>query len=357
MLSMSLDSPNERTVDYKNRIQNAHLPQDLALKLFTMVDSAALHVSSNSYTQADAIYQYIETVLALPWNDLSYDNLDISHAETILEQEHYGLTEIKNRILEYLAVLQLQTQKANVTGNDQNTHAPILCFVGLVGTGKTTLAQSIAKTLGRAFVRIPFGGMGSALDLRGQSRVHPEAVPGLVAKAMIRAKTKNPVLLLDEIDRVSEMARGDIMGVLVELLDAEQNSAFTDYYIDYPFDLSKTIFIATANNTKNIATAVLDRLEVLHMPSYSDEEKITIAKTYMWPKELMQSGLSAEKVVIDDDVWPDIVRPLGFDGGMRSLQRTVRGMCLKLARKAVSAPTESFHLSKDTYKEYMPSDI
>ncbi|RJR16298.1 AAA family ATPase, partial [Candidatus Microgenomates bacterium] len=282
--------------------------------------------------------------------------LDLQHASEILHKNHYGLEMVKDRILEYLAVLKLQLDKNKNAGDGgQSMRAPILCLVGLVGTGKTTLAYSIAEAMGRKFVRIPFGGMSSALELRGQSRVRPDAEVGLVMKAMRHAESKNPVILLDELDRVSEQARGDIMGVLVELLDPEQNAAFTDHYLDYPFNLSEVLFVATANNTTHIATAVLDRLEPIQMPSYTDQEKIKIGKDYILPKLLRQSGLTAQQLQVAEDVWPKIVRPLGFDSGIRSLERTVNGICRKVARLIVEGKGQSFSVTSDNVKEFLPS--
>ena len=194
--------------------------------------------------------------------------------------------------MEYLSSLILNMQ----TSNSTEIKAPIICLVGLVGTGKTTLAYSIAEAMGRKFERIPFGGMGDAQALRGQSRTFSDAEPGQIIKKLVHAQSRNSVILLDELDRVSESARADIMGVLVELLDPEQNKAFTDHYIDYPFDLSHVLFIATANNTTNISTAVLDRLEIIQMPSYTDEEKKIIAKDYLFPKIENESGLPKTKL-------------------------------------------------------------
>ena len=214
-------------------------------------------------------------------------------------------------------------------------------------------AKSIAESMGRRFVRIPFGGMSDALDLRGQSRVRPDAEIGLVMKALRYAGSKNPVILLDEIDRVAEAARGDIMGVLVELLDPEQNANFTDHYLDYPFDLSEVLFVATANNTAHIATAVLDRLEPIQMPSYSDEEKITIARKYVMPELMRESGLTAENITIDESIWPKLVRPLGYDSGIRSLERTLNSLCRKVARLIVEGKGTSFTITADNIKDFI----
>lgn len=227
--------------------------------------------------------------------------------------------------------------------------------MGLVGTGKTTLAKSIAEAMGRRFVRIPFGGMSDPLDLRGQSRVRPDAEIGLILKGLRFAGSRNPVILLDEIDRVADAGRGDIMGVLVELLDPEQNAAFTDHYLDFPFDLSEVLFIATGNNTTNIQTAVLDRLEPIQMPSYSDEEKIKIAKDYVLPQLMRESGLTPENLMIDDGLWPKLVRPLGYDAGIRSLERTMNALCRKVARMIVEGKGKSFHVTAENMKEFIES--
>ena len=232
--------------------------------------------------------------------------------------------------------------------------APILCFVGLVGTGKTTIASSIAKAMGRNFARIPFGGMGDPLDLRGQSRMHPEAEPGKIIKSLRITQSKNCVILLDEIDRVTDEGRSSIMGVLVELLDPEQNKDFVDHYIDFPTDLSEVLFIATANNTHHISTAVLDRLEPIHLPSYSDEEKITIGKKYMFPEVMQQSGISPESLKIEDEVWAHVVRPLGFDAGMRTLERTIQGIVKKVARMIVEGKGQSFTVTQENAREFLP---
>jgi len=184
--------------------------------------------------------------------------------------------------------------------------------------------------------------------------LHPDAEPGLIIKALKRAGSNNPVMLLDEIDRVTEGARADIMGVLVELLDPEQNAQFTDHYLDYPFDLSQVLFVATGNNTKNVATAVLDRLEIIQMPSYTDEEKIAIAKQYMLPKVLAESGLSQDNLTIDESIWPKIVRPLGFDAGIRTLERTLDGVAGKIAKEIVGGGSKQFHLTAANIKNYLP---
>lgn len=211
--------------------------------------------------------------------------------------------------------------------------------------------------MGRNFERIPFGGMGDVRALRGQSRVFPDAEAGQIIKKIIHAKSKNSVILLDELDRVTEEARADIMGVLVELLDPEQNMNFVDHYVDFPVDLSKTLFIATANNTTNISTAVLDRLELIQMPSYSDEEKMVIGKSYLFPKIAQSSGLPQGMLIFDDSVWPLIIRPLGYDSGIRTLERTIEGISRKVARMLVEGqikPNGIITINATNIKSFMP---
>lgn len=350
MANSALESQELENLEEK--IKEAPLPSELFEKALGMIQRAALAFKMGGYfTGLEQVGKYIDWITSLPWEKRSDDILDLDHAQKILDKNHYGLAQIKERISEYLAVLKLKGQK----GGEEAMRAPILCFVGLVGTGKTTIAYSIAQAMGRKFGRIPFGGMGSALDLRGQSRVHPDAEVGQVMKALRRCGTKNPVLLLDEIDRVTEGARSDIMGVLIELLDPEQNFAFVDHFIDYPFDLSEVLFIATANNTTNISTAVLDRLEPIQMPSYTDEEKIIIGRDYILPKIVKQAGLTKENLKIDSGVWAKIVRPLGFDAGLRTLERTINGICRKVARLIVEGKGQSFHLTSENIKEFLPT--
>ena len=351
----------------EEKVKSAALPPPLLDKALSMIDRVNRMAQYGGYsTEYEAINRYIDWIVNLPWKNRSQDTLDLVNAKTVLDKNHYGLAEIKDRILEYLSVLALQVRQSDngllregatlsKVAPYQKIRAPILCLVGLVGTGKTTLGFSIAEAMGRKFERIPFGGMGSALGLRGQSRSFSDAEPGAVIKALRRAGTKNPVILLDEIDRVSEGARADIMGVLIELLDPEQNATFTDHFIDYPFDLSEVLFIATGNNTTNISTAVLDRLEPIQMPSYSDEEKIAIAKSYVFPRTLAASGIKSGQLTINDDVWPQVVRPLGFDSGIRTLERTIDGVCRKVARMIVEGKGESFTITSENVKEFLPT--
>lgn len=291
--------------------------------------------------QNNAPVAYINFCLELPFNKSSQDILDLARAKEILDKNHFGLQSVKDRILEYLAVLILNSKKG------EKARAPILLFVGLVGTGKTSLAYSIAESLGRSIVRIPFGGLGDSGLLKGQPKSLAGAEPGQIIKALKVSGVKNPVILLDEIDRVDEGRRVDIMGILVELLDPAQNHAFVDHFLDFPFDLSQVLFIGTANNTGNIATAVMDRLEPIQMPAYSDEEKITIGKNYLLPKAIKEAGLEGIQVTIDETIWPQIIRPLGFDAGIRSLNRTIQDLTRKIARQVVEGKRGPFKITND----------
>lgn len=334
----------------KKQLENAVLPSDLKEKAQLQIDRIALSLKyGGNLSQIDITSKYIDWITSLPWDKKTQDIFDINQAKKVLDQNHYGLEKIKRRVLEYLSILILQHQKQ---GKD-SFHAPSLFFVGLVGTGKTTFACSVAEALGRQFIRIPFGGLSSALDLRGQSKTSPEAEPGMIIRGLRGAQSKNPVILLDELDRITPESRGAIMGVLIELLDPGQNKNYTDYFLDYPFDLSQVIFIATANNTTSISTAVLDRLELIQMPSYTDEEKIAIAKNYSLPRYIKDASLTPESIQIADNVWPKITRPLGFDAGIRSLERTVESIVRKIAYKIVQGQGTSFYIDENNVKEYL----
>ena len=334
------------------KVDSATLPPDLVVKVEAMLARLGRAVKYGQYSEEyERISHYIDWIISIPWNKKSADTLDTIKAKEILDENHYGLENIKERILEYISVLKLKSQK----GDNAFAKAPTILLVGLVGTGKTTFAKSIAQALNRKFVRIPFGGMGSARDLRGQSRLHLEAEPGYLIKSLRKAGTKNPVILLDEIDRISTNALENVMGVLVELLDPEQNNAFTDHYLDFPIDLSEVLFIATANNTGNIATAVMDRMEPISMPSYTDEQKIIIAKKYLLPKALEDASLSIEDLIIEESLWPQITRPLGYDAGIRTLQRTIIGIVRKVAKQKVEGHQGGVTINQENIKQYLPT--
>jgi ATP-dependent Lon protease len=334
----------------KTLLQSADLPANLHDKAAEQIERIYLTLKhGGNLSQLDITAKYIDWIVNLPWNKKTDDILDINHVKQVLEKNHYGLEKIKQRITEYISVLILQKHQTS----EDIFHAPHLFFVGLAGTGKTTFAQSVAEALGRKFVRIPFGGLSSALDLRGQSKTSAEAEPGMIVRALRRAGSRNPVILLDELDRITPESRAAIMGVLIELLDPGQSSSFTDYFIDYPLDLSQVLFIATANNTNNISTAVMDRLEIIQMPSYTDEEKIAIARNYVFPRYLKEVGLTPENIKIEDSVWMKITRPLGFDSGIRSLERTIEGIARRVAYKIVKGEGTNFVINDVNLREYL----
>ncbi len=332
------------------KLDKSELPPELGVKARDMVDRLARMFYQGFYSEEfEKTSHYVDWVTSLPWNKRVNHPIDLTQIKATLDKNHYGMESVKERILEYMSVLKLRTDKGLGIAR-----APIIFLVGLVGTGKTTFAYALSEALGRPIARIPFGGMGSARDLRGQSRLHLESEPGLIVKSLRSVAVKNPIILLDEIDRVTEEARADIMGVLVELLDPTQNDRFLDHFIDYPIDLSEVLFVATGNNTANVATAVMDRLEPIQMPSYSDAEKTHIAQEYLLPKALAESGLDAGTITIDPALWPQIVRPLGYDAGIRTLNRTISGITSKVAKIVVTGQAHSINLTSDNIKDFLP---
>ncbi len=337
-------------VKLKALIDGTQLPEDLKIKADEMLARLTRMVDTGVYSaEYDRSAHYIQWITSLPWGTYTTDKLDIVAAQADMNATHHGMTEPKDRILEYLSTIKLRMEQ----GGEKIVKAPAIFLVGLVGTGKTTFAYSLANTMGRKFARIPFGGLGSARDLRGKSRLFAEAEPGAIVKAIRDAGSWNPIILLDEIDRVGAEERADIMGVLVEILDPTQNNRFLDHYLDYPIDLSQVLFVATANNTTNVATAVLDRLELIQMPSYSDEEKIYISREFLLPKAIKEAGLLPNQIAIDPAVWPVVARPLGYDAGIRTLQRTIAALTRRVAREIVEGKTKQVVVNMDNYKQYM----
>lgn len=329
---------------------SAHMPSELRARALEQIGRAAVSVQLGGNTAAiEMTEKYVQCICSLPWEIYTEDTLALDHARSVMESRHYGLPKVKERILQYLASIALIKKKNPAA----KLRAPSLFFVGLAGTGKTTFARIIAESLGRSFVRIPFGGLANALDLRGQTKSSPYAMPGAIIRALIRSKSANPVVLLDELDRVNPDDRSAIMGALLEILDPGQNNQFTDYFVDYPFDLSQVMFVATANNTKEISTAVLDRLEIVQMPSYNDEEKIMIGKRFVLPEKLALAGLDETQLTIDDAVWPKLVRPLGFEPGIRSLERLIESLTRRVAYDIVSGKTTQLRLTEGSMHDYI----
>jgi len=346
--------------ELNKKVEAATLPPELKNRVERMITRLNRMAKLGGYGfEYESASRYVDWIISLPWDKSSKEMLDLGQAQKILDKNHYGMPQVKDRILEYLAVRKLTTEKPTksmtVHGPQAGSRATVLCFVGLPGIGKTSVAYSIAEALGRDFVRIAMGGMGSVEQLRGQSRSFSDAEPGQIIKNVRRANVNNPVLLLDEIDRATDQGWSGIMGVLLELLDPEQNPAFVDHYIDYPFNLSDVLFLCSANNTRNISNAVLDRLEIIEMPSYNDEEKLHIGKDYLLPRTLIECGLKPDQLVIEEELWPKIIRPLGYDAGIRTLDRTLSAICRKAARKIVEGKATKFSLTPANIKDFLPT--
>lgn len=329
------------------------LPEDLMLKLLQMIQRLERMANLGHYaTEFDTLSRYIEIVCQIPWDAKTEDKLDLEGTRKILDETHYGMDTVKERVLEYLATLILLEKR----GKNAISRSPVLLMVGLQGVGKTTLAISIAKALNRKFIRIAMGGIGSTLELRGKSKAFPEAEPGQIVKALIKTGVKNPVILLDEIEKASGDTglRSDIMAILLEILDPNQNHDFRDHYLDFPLDLSDVLFVCSANNTGTLSAALMDRMEVIKMPSYTDKEKTVIAQKYLMPKIMANAGLEDGELIIADDLWPGIVRPFGYDSGIRSLGRTLESICRKVAKEIVEGKSNSVTITADNLKYYLP---
>lgn len=306
-------------------------------------------VSSNN-SESAVIRGYLETLLAMPWKKVSRDNTDVEHAKEILDADHYGLEKVKERILEYLAVKKL---------NKEGT-GTILCLVGPPGTGKTSIAKSVAKALGRKYVRICLGGVRDEAELRGHRRTYVGAMPGRVITAVKNAKVKNPLILFDEIDKMVSDGRGDPAAALLEILDPEQNKHFSDHYLELPFDLSKAFFICTANGTDTISRPLLDRMEVIELPGYTENEKFHIAKEHLWAKQLKQNGITRSQLTITDKALRTMILRYTREAGVRGLERKIASVCRKAA-KAVAQADEGtktkLRISDRNIKEYLGKPV
>lgn len=344
----------------RTQIQSSQMPDELKEKALGLTNRLAKLVKYGNFSKEfEPIEQYIFWLNRLPWGKYTTDILDLAKIKAQLDSTHYGLEVVKERILEYSALLNLQKQKQIAGSQDAEGKGTVLCFVGVQGIGKTSIAKSIAFALGRKFVRISLGGLASSNELRGINKYEVNAEPGQVIKALIRTESMNPLILLDEVDKVSGNinVHADIMAVLLEILDPEQNKTFSDHYIDYPVDLSKCMFICTANNLGGISAALLDRLEVIRMTSYTDDEKIHIARDYLLPKLIREAGLNKDQIVFSPDVWPLAVRPLGFDPGIRQLERNLTTFVRKVAKKIVTGEGQRFEVNLQNFREYIPMDI
>ncbi len=293
--------------------------------------------------EANVLRTYIETVLELPWRKASRDNQDIGHAKTVLEEDHYGLEKVKERVLEYLAV-RILTKKGT---------SPILCLVGPPGTGKTSIARSVARALNKKYVRISLGGVRDEAEIRGHRKTYVGSMPGRIAEAMRQAGVSNPLMLLDEIDKVSSDYKGDVSSALLEVLDGEQNVKFRDHYVEIPLDLSGVLFIATANTTQTIPGPLLDRMEVLEVSSYTENEKFHIAKNYLVAKQLERNGLDKEKLLISDRALEKIIHNYTREAGVRNLERRIGEICRKAAREFLEKEKTSIRVTENSLERYL----
>ena len=296
-----------------------------------------------SSAEASVSRTYIETILALPWNKASKSKLDLIKAEEILNNDHYGLEKVKERVLEYLAVIQLS----------KGLKGPILCLVGPPGVGKTSVARSVARAINREFVRMSLGGVRDEAEIRGHRRTYIGAIPGRVISSIKDAGTNNPVFLFDEVDKIGMDFKGDPASALLEVLDPEQNKEFTDHYLEVPFDLSKVMFITTANTTDTIPRPLLDRMEVLEVPGYTEEEKVKIAQNYLIPKKVKEHGLKEEEFCLSEQAVRDLINYYTRESGVRNLEREIANLCRKIARKIVTEGEACYDITPDRLEAYL----
>ena len=307
--------------DWLKALEELHLDEKVEAKIKKEIDKFSKMMPSSA--EATVIRNYVETILALPWNESSKVNVNLKKAEKILNEDHYGLDKVKERVLEYLAVIHLS----------KAIKGPILCLVGPPGVGKTSIAKSIARASGREFVRMSLGGVRDEAEIRGHRRTYIGAIPGRVVSCIKDAGTNNPVFLFDEVDKIGADFKGDPASALLEVLDPEQNNTFTDHFLEIPFDLSKVMFITTANSTDTIPRPLLDRMEIVEVPGYTEEEKVKISQRYLIPKKTKEHGLKKENIKISEKALHDLINYYTRESGVRNLEREIANLCRKVARK------------------------
>jgi len=326
---------------YRDKIKKRNLPKEVIEKLeeeITKLSRFSIH--SQEY---GVVQNYVETVLALPWEFSTEENSDIKHARKILDRDHYGLEKVKERILEYLAVKSLS----------EETKGSIICLAGPPGTGKTSIAKSLAESLGRKYVRVSLGGIQNEAEIRGHRKTYVGSMPGRIIAAMKQAGSNNPLVLLDEIDKMSSDFRGDPTAAMLEVLDPEQNCGFRDHFLELPFDLSKVLFVTTANSVENIPSPLYDRMDVIEISGYTEDEKLNIAKKYLLPKQRKENGLNGKMMKISDSVLKLLIEGYTRESGVRSLERRIGAVCRKAAKEIVEESKDSVTVTEKVLKNYL----
>jgi ATP-dependent Lon protease len=335
----------EEIKEYRDKIKKCKMPADVALK--AEKELKKLEKMSSFNPESGYVRNYLDWLTDMPWSVSTKNNVEISNAQKVLEKEHYGIEKAKDRILEYLAVMKLK-QKDDVNSDG---HPTILCFAGPPGVGKTSIGKSIAKAMNRKFVRMSLGGIRDEAEIRGHRRTYVGALPGRIIQGIKEAGTKNPVFMLDEVDKVGADFRGDPSSALLEALDPEQNKEFTDHYLDVPFDLSQVMFICTANMLDTIPQALRDRMEIITFPGYTEGEKFQIAKKFLWDKQIVSNGLKGKKITIADSALKELINKYTREAGVRSLERNIAKVMRKTARLIAEKKKYPKKLStNDVYK-------
>src|SRR5437763_13022420 len=329
------DAEQAELNELRDRLAALDLPEDVRKAVDR--ELARLEKLPSASAEYGVIRTYLDGIATLPWNRPTPDNLDLDRARRVLDEDHYDLEKVKERIIEHLAVAKLR--------NDAS--GQILCFVGPPGVGKTSLGQSIARTLERKFTRISAGGVRDEAEIRGHRRTYIGAMPGTIIRAIRDAQSSNPVMLIDEIDKMGADFRGDPASAMLEVLDPEQNKSFRDHYLDLPYDLSKVLFICTANQLETIPSPLLDRMDVIHLSGYTDEEKFGIARKYLVPKQLEAHGLDPAQVSITDKALKLVAREYTREAGVRNLERRIADLCRKAAREVAEGKTRAKTLRID----------